>query len=158
MVWLLLLDFWPLRRWRFPGQTSTEGKPAPPLPRLVAEKIPLLLLAGAASVVTYFDAQKVGTVMSGNDLSLAHRVANALVAYTAYLEKMLWPADLAILYPLPREWPAARVALATLLLLGVTVWVLRVIRTAPPEVGVPNIGNAYAPAYDSKREQILVPN
>jgi DNA-binding beta-propeller fold protein YncE len=35
---------------------------------------------------------------------------------------------------------------------------LRVIRTAPPEVGVPNIGNAYAPAYDSKREQILVPN
>jgi DNA-binding beta-propeller fold protein YncE len=35
---------------------------------------------------------------------------------------------------------------------------LRVIRTAPPEAGVPNIGNAYAPAYDSKREQILVPN
>ena len=35
---------------------------------------------------------------------------------------------------------------------------LRVIRTAPQEVGVPNIGNAYAPAYDSKREQILVPN
>jgi DNA-binding beta-propeller fold protein YncE len=35
---------------------------------------------------------------------------------------------------------------------------LRVIRSAPPEAGVPNMGNAYAPAYDSKRDQILVPN
>ncbi len=35
---------------------------------------------------------------------------------------------------------------------------LRVIRSAPMDVGVPNIGNAYAPAYDSKRDQILVPN
>jgi len=35
---------------------------------------------------------------------------------------------------------------------------LRVIRSAPADVATPNIGNAYAPAYDSKREQILVPN
>jgi DNA-binding beta-propeller fold protein YncE len=35
---------------------------------------------------------------------------------------------------------------------------LRVVRSAPSDVGTPNIGNAYAPAYDSKRDQILVPN
>lgn len=35
---------------------------------------------------------------------------------------------------------------------------LRVIRSAPSDVPTPNIGNAYAPAYDSKRDQILVPN
>ena len=35
---------------------------------------------------------------------------------------------------------------------------LRVIRSAPSDLATPNIGNAYAPAYDSKREQILVPN
>ena len=35
---------------------------------------------------------------------------------------------------------------------------LRVVRSAPSNVGTPNIGNAYAPAYDSKRDQILVPN
>ena len=35
---------------------------------------------------------------------------------------------------------------------------LRVIRSAPTTVPVPNIGNAYAPAYDTKREQILVPD
>jgi DNA-binding beta-propeller fold protein YncE len=35
---------------------------------------------------------------------------------------------------------------------------LRMIRSAPLDVATPNIGNAYAPAYDSKRDQILVPN
>ncbi len=35
---------------------------------------------------------------------------------------------------------------------------LRVVRSAPLNTGTPNIGNAYAPAYDSKRDQILVPN
>lgn len=35
---------------------------------------------------------------------------------------------------------------------------LRVIRSAPTSVATPNIGNAYAPAYDSKRNQILVPD
>jgi hypothetical protein len=35
---------------------------------------------------------------------------------------------------------------------------LRVIRSAPVSVPTPNIGNAYAPAYDSKRDQILVPD
>ena len=35
---------------------------------------------------------------------------------------------------------------------------LRVVRSAPLNTGTPNIGNAYAPAYDSRRDQILVPN
>jgi len=35
---------------------------------------------------------------------------------------------------------------------------LRVIRSAPLSMPTPNIGNAYAPAYDSKRDQILVPD
>jgi DNA-binding beta-propeller fold protein YncE len=35
---------------------------------------------------------------------------------------------------------------------------LRVIRSAPLAVGTPNIGNAFAPSYDSKRDQLIVPN
>ncbi|OFV95759.1 MAG: hypothetical protein A3H28_00745 [Acidobacteria bacterium RIFCSPLOWO2_02_FULL_61_28] len=35
---------------------------------------------------------------------------------------------------------------------------LRVIRSAPPDRPSPNIGNAFAAAYDSKRDEILVPN
>jgi len=35
---------------------------------------------------------------------------------------------------------------------------LRVIRSAPASAPTPNIGNAYAPAYDTKRNEILVPD
>jgi DNA-binding beta-propeller fold protein YncE len=35
---------------------------------------------------------------------------------------------------------------------------LRVIRSAPIETPTPNLGNAYAPAYDPKRDEILIPN
>ncbi|HWP85468.1 MAG TPA: hypothetical protein VNN17_09780, partial [Terriglobia bacterium] len=34
----------------------------------------------------------------------------------------------------------------------------RIIRSAPLDVGTPNIGNAFAPSYDSKRDQLIVPN
>ena len=35
---------------------------------------------------------------------------------------------------------------------------LRIIRSAPPSQPVPGLGNPHPLAYDSKREQILVPN
>jgi DNA-binding beta-propeller fold protein YncE len=35
---------------------------------------------------------------------------------------------------------------------------LRVIRSAPVDTPTPNLGNAYAPAYDKNRDQILIPN
>ena len=35
---------------------------------------------------------------------------------------------------------------------------LRMVRSAPLDVGTPNIGNAYAPTYDTKRDALIVPN
>jgi DNA-binding beta-propeller fold protein YncE len=35
---------------------------------------------------------------------------------------------------------------------------LRMIRSAPLGEGTPNIGNAFAPSYDSKRDELIVPN
>jgi DNA-binding beta-propeller fold protein YncE len=35
---------------------------------------------------------------------------------------------------------------------------LRVVRSAPPNQPVPGLGNPHPIAYDTKREQILVPN
>jgi DNA-binding beta-propeller fold protein YncE len=35
---------------------------------------------------------------------------------------------------------------------------VRIIRSAPPNQPVPGLGNPHPLAYDSKREQILVPN
>ncbi len=86
---LLLLDYWPLKRFTQPG-----GRLVPW--RLIAEKVPLLVLSGAACVATLF-AQK--EIIQSLPLSL--RIGNALVSYAAYLGQMIYPAGLAVYYPHP---------------------------------------------------------
>ncbi len=92
---LLLLDVWPLGRWRFGGSQNEK------LSRLLLEKLPLAVLALASSVIT-LRVQAAGGAMRPETLSpLDHRVANALSSYVAYLGKTLWPVDLVCFYPLP---------------------------------------------------------
>ena len=93
---LLLLDYWPLQRFRRAA-----------LGRLVAEKAPFLLLAAASSVVTFIVQQKGGAVSTS--LSVGARIANALVSYVRYIGKMFWPDDLSVLYPHPGHWPVWQV-------------------------------------------------
>ena len=87
---LLLLDFWPLERFR-----TTAWQ------RLALEKIPLLLLSAASAVITVIVQSAGHTVASAAKFSVAIRVGNALTSYAAYLRKTVWPSDLAIPYPHP---------------------------------------------------------
>ena len=137
---LLLLDYWPLRRYaEFKVQSSkfNVGSQVPntqhPTPntgststrRLVWEKIPLILLAAASSVVTYIVQQKGGAVSPLEEFPFGIRLANALVSYVEYIGKMFWPKNLAVFYPHPvdtlRLW---EIALAGALLIGITVLAL----------------------------------
>src|SRR5262249_51519941 len=93
---LLLLDYWPLRRFR-----PEEGFAV--LGRLVGEKVPLFLLAAAAAVLTLLAQSHGKLVTSLEELPLGYRLANALVAYVRYIGMMLWPSDLAVYYPHPRD-------------------------------------------------------
>jgi len=108
---LLLLDVWPLGRI---GKT--------PIGRLVLEKAPLFALAAIASVITFFAQRAEGAVQPLQTYSFSVRVANALVAYAAYVGKAFWPARLSPYYPHPGDslpfWQAgaafAALAAATL--------------------------------------------
>jgi Flp pilus assembly protein TadD len=121
---LLLLDYWPLGRWpaEKAGQAywSRQKRPqpaaAPPAPGrsgwwLLVEKIPLLVLAAASSIVTYRVQQSGGAVIPLEFIPLGPRLANALVSYVTYVGQMFWPADLAVFYPF-EEPPAAAWVLA----------------------------------------------
>jgi Flp pilus assembly protein TadD len=125
---LLLLDYWPLGRWPLADPRRSPGAPrrSPAILSLVAEKIPLLALAALSSAVTYVAQQRGGAMDLLPRLPLADRLANAAVSYVRYLGKMLWPFDLAALYPYPAAgWPPWQIAAATLLVAGltaVTVW------------------------------------
>ncbi len=92
---LLLLDYWPLER--------------RPLKPLLWEKIPLLAMSAAASVLTVLAQHGSGGVTSLTELPLAARFANAPIACVKYIAKAVWPAHLALLYPL--ETPSIGLAL-----------------------------------------------
>jgi tetratricopeptide (TPR) repeat protein len=114
---LLLIDFWPLRRWQ-PG-----GKSTTPVLRLVAEKVPLLALSAALSVVTFVVQEGSGAVARLDRLPLPQRVENMFVVYMEYIGKMLWPSRLAAFYVYDAHtaasWILAAVALIMVSLLAV---------------------------------------
>lgn len=132
---LLLLDVWPLGRvWGGAASAagdSTLARLRAAAPRLLAEKLPLFALAAASSCVTFVVQQKTGAVADPFVIPAWLRFANPLVSYVAYLGKLLWPADLAALYPYPKSIPAWQAIGSLALLAGVTVLVLREIRRRP---------------------------
>jgi Tfp pilus assembly protein PilF len=119
---LLLLDYWPLRRF---DDGSTEGNP--PFSRirgLVAEKIPLFVLSCAAAWMTVHVHKREGALSAA--LPLAWRVKNCVYSYLAYLGKIVWPTRLGVFYPHPENtlgW--GKVAVAGLILIGITVAVFK---------------------------------
>lgn len=122
----LLLDYWPLQRW--PAAPTEHGpaagttRNALPVRVLLLEKLPLFLIALAGMAVQILAQRWCGALVPLDRLPLPHRLANATVAYTAYIVKMLWPADLALPYPLPPGFPPSWQIVASLTsLLGVSV-------------------------------------
>ena len=106
---LLLLDWWPLERFK-PGSVW----------RLVREKIPFFALAAVMSAVTFVAQKQGGAVKAIESLPLGARTGNALVSYCRYLEKTFWPTDLAVFYPHPWYWPLRVVLLAGVILSSFT--------------------------------------
>ena len=90
-VLLLLLDYWPLKRWPV-GKFELRRLTAPPF----IEKFPMLLLSAGSSLITVA-VQKV-TVDYSNHFPLTTRMANALSSYVIYLRQFFWPAKLSVLY------------------------------------------------------------
>ena len=110
---LLLLDYWPLERFK-------SGRAW----QLVVEKFPFFALAALACVVTFMVQKHGGAVASVENLSLGARSGNALISYCRYLEKMFWPTNLAIFYPHPGYWPPWQVLLAGGFLCGISVLII----------------------------------
>jgi tetratricopeptide (TPR) repeat protein len=106
---LLLLDYWPLRRWAGWRQGAW----------LLAEKIPLLVLSAGCCVLTIWaQSRSIGQL---EDLSLPWRAANAAVSCVAYLGHFFFPADLLPFYRHPLETiPLSEIIGACLLLAMLT--------------------------------------
>jgi Flp pilus assembly protein TadD len=122
---LLLLDYWPLRRWKFHSMTKDEVSfQKNPISHLVIEKIPLFALSAASLCVSYISSRGMGFVVSLKSVPPLLRVENALVSYVAYIGKMILPSGLAVFYPFPHAVPSWQFVGATLILTCATFLVI----------------------------------
>jgi len=130
---LILLDVWPLeridvrdiyRRW-------AKAVRSPAVTRLVLEKAPLFVLS-VISIGLAFEAQReIGAIAAVDRLPIGSRVSNAIVSYFAYIDKMIWPVDLAAFYPYPLSFPPALIIGAALTLAVVSVCAILALRKFP---------------------------
>lgn len=148
---LLMLDWWPLERLQETdnGEQTGRGIPLTPtlsrkgrggvpapglqsLAPLVLEKLPMVALVLIVAAVTVTAQGEGGMTRSLAQYPLGVRLANASVAYVAYLEKMVWPSGLCQMYIHPgNSLPVWQVAGSAVLLLAVSVLAVLARRRAP---------------------------
>jgi tetratricopeptide (TPR) repeat protein len=121
-VLLLLLDYWPLKR------LSSAAS----LRLLVAEKIPLLPLSIASSIVTIYAQHSGGAVIQlRGKFTLFRRLNNSACSFIAYIIKLLLPIKLAPYYPFPTHQSLWHFLGALLLLALITFLCVRYRRDRP---------------------------
>ncbi len=157
---LLLLDYWPLGRFATERGASEAGGSLSgrqvgwPWWKLGLEKLPLLALSVGSAIVTMIAQRAGGAVLTSAARNPVLRFENVVVSYVGYIEKTIWPARLAILYPYPHHLPLWQVLVSAAILIGVTGLVLHYrerrylvfgwfwyLGTMVPMIGVIQVGN-----------------
>jgi tetratricopeptide (TPR) repeat protein len=110
---MMLLDCWPLKRY--------QTKQGNFLLWQLKEKAPFFVLSVIFSVITIFFTHN---RQSAEYLPPTERIANAAVSYVAYLEKTLWPRDMAVFYPFPAHIPAWQFIGASLLIVFISATII----------------------------------
>ena len=119
---LILLDYWPLKRFRPDHIFTVHGKAERRrFLQLVFEKLPLIVVAVTASAVTFAAHQKAGGIYTLEALPVDVRMTNICVSYLKYVGKFFYPVHLAVFYPHPHSASWLKV-IAALLLLGGISW------------------------------------
>jgi len=118
-VIMILLDYWPLKRFEKRKDNFILWQ--------LKEKTPFFILAAVFSVAAVL-AQYNPT---GKDFSFMPRMANVPVSYVTYLVKMFWPQDLAMFYPFPEQLPLWQVAGAAFLVILTSIVVIVMAESLP---------------------------
>ncbi len=135
---LLLLDFWPMDRIRYSSSQDSESttnainiaKKASPM-RLFIEKTPLIFLALMVTGIVFISLTRTQAIISTQTTAVGPRFFNALISYTNYLYKLIWPFNLAAYYPFPESFPVWQIISSLIILALVTAFVLYKIKKSP---------------------------
>ena len=130
---LLLLDYWPLRRFQFSqsGDDNINSNRCSDAIKLIYEKTPFFALSVASSIITFLAQKNEGTVGSLESFPIAVRFSNAFVSYVKYIVKLIWPFHLSVFYPHPGKLPGWQVAGACILLIAISLLAIRASKKQP---------------------------
>ena len=114
---LVIITLWPLRHLR-----ADSGRPwvRVSVRSMAVALAPFAALSVALSLVTMHAQHR--ALQAGEPLSLPARIENATVALARYLENLVAPHDLAVLYGRPVDgWPAAVVVVSVVVVVAAVV-------------------------------------
>ncbi len=133
---LMLLDYWPLRRWQLFNTMDPLAKQKKSSKiinvihvniKILLEKVPFLFLTFFSCFMTVW-AQYDPSVIP---LPFTLRSTNAIISYVSYLKIFLLPLDLAVFYPFKYSFPFWQILFACFIVLGITTLAFHVIKTMP---------------------------
>ena len=128
---MLLMDFWPLDRYRREMEEPGQGNFFTTARSLIKEKTPFFACSLVTGAIAIYAQQRGGATKSLDAVPFLLRLENAQVSYLKYLLKTLWPADLGVFYPLPAAFPLWQVVGSLLILLLISTVALRARRSCP---------------------------
>ncbi len=125
---LLFIDFWPLHRM----STEAIAEVCQSAGKLAREKAPLFAVSAIVCIVAVVAQRQARYMSSLTFIPLGVRLPNALVAYVAYISKMLWPRNLCALYPHPiNHLPVWQVMVSGVILACITLVAIRLASSRP---------------------------
>lgn len=127
---LILFDIWPLKSIQLTNQTTLFSL-AHDIYNRIFEKIPLFFLSAISCIVTLSVQQQSGAVVSFEQLTFIVRLLNAIVSYTKYIGKMIWPDKMAVFYPHPGVPDLWQVIISILLLLSLSFTAVNILKKYP---------------------------
>jgi len=116
---MILLDYWPLKRF--------ESEKGNLVLWQLKEKIPFFVLSAIFSIIALYAHH----IPSRKPFPLSSRIAIAPVSFMTYLEKTFWPHDLAVYYPFSNQIPLGQILGATILIIIISAAVIVMVKRLP---------------------------
>jgi tetratricopeptide (TPR) repeat protein len=116
---MILLDYWPLKRFESQKDNLFLWQ--------LKEKTPFFILLAVFSIITIYVHDNPSMI----HFPLDSRLANALVSFVTYIEKIFWPHNMTVLQLFSAQLPIWQVWGSTLLIIVISVAVLIVVKNLP---------------------------